>query len=161
MQIGCNKDLVSLSAVVLCQFTGTERRKRLVWCSSQFCFVLFLCTHSWYFWRFFSQPPRSMVPRFSASFFIISLSVWTFCLAKFLWGFLCSLSSRHPWGSASCDAHELVALWLSDMTHDPCHKLPLSGHLHVKTRRLSTRKRQHCFFSVKLLWSILCPHFPD
>lgn len=150
----CKLDVIRTLSVYLLLFCANlqeqQEEKRLVWCSSLFFWVFFfLRTHSLYFWRFFFQPPR----RFSTSFFIISLSVWTFCLAKFLWGFLCSLSSRHPWGSASCDAHELVALWLLDVTHDPRHKLPLlSGHSHVMTRRLCPPEKDSIvFFFCKMI----------
>ncbi len=63
MQIGCNKDLVSLSAEVLCQLTGTAKRKSLSDVALNFS-ALTLCVSQ----DFRFQPPRSKLPSFSESF---------------------------------------------------------------------------------------------
>lgn len=84
----CKLDVIRTLSVYLLLFCANLQEQKEEKGSSDAALSfwgVFLCTHSLYFWRFFSQPPRSIVPRFSTSFFIISLSVWTFCLAKFLW----------------------------------------------------------------------------
>lgn len=143
MQIGCNKDLVCLSAQVLCQLTGTAKRKKAVWCSSRF-----FCAHSLCFPRFyFSASQKHASKSFSSYFFLSEHYVF-----KFFWSFLCFLSSGIPevqrammhMNSWHC-GFKSDSWPLSQVSQD-------SGLSHIKPRWLSSpEKKDSIGFAFKCL----------
>lgn len=151
MQIGCNKDLVCLSAEVLCQLTRTAKRKRMSDAGAQSS-----CSHSLYFWGVFFSASQKRASKSLYVFFIIFLSLWTFFLSKFLWSFfVLSVFEASPRFS------KLWCTWTrgnvaSNLTHDPCHKLP-SQDFHIKNQRLSPPKKTQHWLFIQILGTI-CLH---
>lgn len=101
MQIGCNKDLVCLSAEILCQLVGTAPWNKDAWCSFQS-----FCIHS-----------PSLLLSFSVFIFHhISISLSNFSSFLFFLFLLLLFHALCLWGlpvaQQSYDAHQLVVPWL-------------------------------------------------
>lgn len=93
--------------------------------------------------------------------FIIFLSLWTFFFfLNFCEVFLCFLSSGHPRGSASCDAHELVATWLQIWLMTLVTSYPPRTFTYKTKETVSTKENTALVVHSKAQ-DDLCSRFPD
>lgn len=140
MQIGCNKDLVCLSACVY-QLTGAVKWKNAVWC----CFSSnFSCPQC--FWRFCSLPEAwFQIPLAPLSSYFSSFEQFVFLI--FL-KFFCALCLQ--------GILEEQAVMQRNMWHYGfrSHSWPSSHVIFSELSQTNTKdKGQHCLFSLLLLLS--------